>query len=72
MHTSINLLSLTMLLCINISASLGRLLVPRNILEVNVTFKDLFISIQAGCFDNVAVSDDLKSAKLVRLFVGRK
>ena len=60
-----------MLLCVNISASLGRSLVPWSILEVNeqeLTFKDLFTSIQAGCFDTVAVSDDLKSANLVCSF----
>ena len=64
-----------MLLSVNVSASLGRSVVPWTIIEVNeqrYTFESLFTSIQAGRFDSVVVSDDLKSAKLSRSLVGSK
>ena len=64
-----------MLLSITISASLGRSLLPWTIIEVNeetYTFESLFTSIQAGRFYAVMMSDDLKSAKLVRSLVGLK
>ena len=65
----------TMLLCVNVSASLGRSLVPWTIIEVNeesYTFESLFTSMQAGRFDSVVVTEELKTAKLSRSLVGSK
>ena len=45
-----------MLLCVNVSASLGCSLVPWTIIEVNeesYTFESLFTSMQAGRFDSI-------------------
>ena len=67
--------ALSMLLSVLITASVGRALVPWSIVEVNGqedSFEKLFSNIQAGCFDSVTVSDDLKNATLQRSFVGNK
>ena len=66
--------ALSMLLSVLITASVGRALVPWSIVEVNEqdSFEKLFSNIQAGCFDSVTVSDDLKNATLQRSFVGNK
>ena len=65
-----------MLLCVNVSATLGRSLVSWTIIEVNdesYTFDSLFASIRAGRFDSVVVSEELrKAAKLLRSLVGSK
>ena len=58
-----------------VSASFGRSLVPWTIIEVNkqsYTFESLFTSMQAGRFDSVVVSEDLKRAELARSLVGSK
>ena len=62
-------------LSVLIKASVGRALVPWSIVEVNEqedSFEKLFSNIQAGCFDSVTVSDDLKNATLQQSFVGNK
>ena len=64
-----------MFLTVQIVASLGRPLVPWSIVELNdeaITFAQLFEKIQAGSFDIIDVSDDLKRAKISRTFVGSK
>ena len=65
-----------MLLSITISVSLGRSLLPWTIIEVNddtFTFEALLTSIQGGRFDAVMmISEDLKSARLLRSLVGQK
>ena len=64
-----------LLLTVQVVASLGRPLVPWSIIELNdeeVTFTVLFERIQAGSFDIIEVSDDLKRAQLSRTFVGSK
>ena len=65
-----------MLLCVNVSATLGHSLVSWTIIEVNderYTFDSLFASIRAGRFDSVVVSEELKkAAKLLRSLVGSK
>ena len=63
-----------MLLCVNVSATLGRSLVSWTIIEVNdesYTLDSLFASIRAGRFDSVVVSEELKkAAKLLRSLAG--
>ena len=64
-----------MLLSITVSASLGRSLLPWTIVEVNeddYTFETLFTNIQGGRFDAVTISDELKTARLLRSLVGHK
>ena len=64
-----------MLLCVNVSASLGRSLVPRTIIgvkEESYTFESLFTSKQAGRLDSVMFTEELKKAKLSRPLVGSK
>lgn len=64
-----------MLLSITVSASLGRSLLPWTIAEVNeddYTFETLFTNIQGGRFDAVTISDELKTARLLRSLVGHK
>lgn len=64
-----------MLLSILVTVGLGRPTVPWSIIEVNdeeKTFEGLFESLQAGCFDVVPVSDDLRRARLLKTFVGVK
>ena len=73
--TSARPVFVTMLLTVQVVASLGRPLVPWSIIELNdeeVTFTVLFERIQAGSFDIIEVSDDLKRAQLSRTFVGSK
>ena len=36
------------------------------------SFNDLFQSVQAGCFDVIPVSDELKRAQLIKTSVGAK
>jgi hypothetical protein len=63
-----------MLLSITISVSLGPSLLPWTIIEVNedtYTFEALFTSIQGGRFNAVTISEDLKSARLLRSLVGQ-
>ena len=64
-----------MYLSVQVSESLGRLIVPWTIiefLEEGLSFGDLLSCIKAGRFSVVEVSDDLKQAKLSKTFVGNK
>ena len=74
-HDDIRKRSLSkMLLSITISVSLGPSLLPWTIIEVNedtYTFEALFTSIQGGRFNAVTISEDLKSARLLRSLVGQ-
>ena len=71
-HDDIKKRSLSiMLLSITIS---GPSLLPWTIIEVNedtYTFEALFTSIQGGRFNAVTISEDLKSARLLRSLVGQ-
>ena len=64
-----------MYLSVQVSESLGRLIVPWTIiefLEEGLLFGDLLSCIKAGRFSVIEVSDDLKRAKLLKTFVGNK
>ena len=64
-----------MLLSVLVALNLDRPLVPWSIVEVNgedQSFLTLLKKLQAGCFDAVKVSDNLKRAVLLRTFVGAK
>ena len=53
----------------------GRQLIPWNVVELceeDQTFADLFCVIKAGQFNTILVSDDLKCARLIKIFVGNK
>ena len=54
--------------------SLGPSLLPWTIIEVNedtYTFEALFTTIQGGRFNAVTISEDLKSARLLRSLLGQ-
>ena len=64
-----------MYISIIVTSGLGRAIVPWSILEIadeQKSFEDLFWSVQAGCFDVIPVSDELKRAQLVKTSVGTK
>ena len=64
---------LAMLLTVQVAASLGRLVVPWSIIELNdegTTFAQLFQMIQAGSFEIIQMNDDLKRSTLSGTFVG--
>ena len=64
-----------MLLSVTVSVRQGRSLLPWTIIEVNeddYTFETFFTNIQGGRFDAVTVSEDMKSARLLRSLVGQK
>lgn len=64
-----------MYLSVLVTCGLGRPIVPWSILEVSdedKSFENLLESLQAGCFDLVEVSEDLKKAKLKKCLVGVK
>ena len=64
-----------MYLSVQVSESLGRLIVPWTIiefLEEGLSFGDLLSCIKAGRFSVIEVSDDLKQAKLLKTFIGNK
>ena len=60
-----------MYLSVQVSETLGRLIVPWTIIEFHeegLSFGDLLSSIKAGHFSVIEVSDDLKRAKLLKTF----
>ena len=64
-----------MYISIIVTSGLGRAVVPWSILEIadeQKSFEDLFWSVQAGCFDVIPVSDELKRAQLIKTSVGTK
>lgn len=61
-----------MFLSVQVTACLGRPIARWSILQVNDDEASLFEAIQAGRFDMIPVSKDLKNAKLSQTFVGSK
>ena len=64
-----------MYLSVQVSKSLGRLIIPWTIIEFlreELLFGDLLSCIKAGRFSVIEVSDDLKRVKLLKTFVGNK
>ena len=63
-----------MLLSVQLVFRLGRPLVPWTIIEVQAeqSFNELFGALQAGQFDCVPVSGELKDATLHQTYVGQK